>query len=180
MSASRYVVRLGADGAETRDVTIEQQGERWAISVDGETRVVEQTVVERDQLFSLMVGDNSYLVDLIETDWDEGRFVVSAIAEQIELQVRDELEAVADQVAAVGKTEGLFELKAPMPGIVVRALAEVGESVERGQGLVVLEAMKMQNELASDLTGVVQEILVEAGQMVEAGALLAKVIREEP
>jgi len=177
VSVTRYIVNIGG---EKREVGIEQVGERWAITVDGETRVVEQTVVERDELFSLIVGDHSYLVDLVEKDWDSGRFVVSAIAEQIELQVRDELEAVADQMTPVGMNEGLFELKAPMPGIVVRSLAEVGERVERGQGLIVLEAMKMQNELASDLGGVVQEILAEDGQMVEAGALLAKVIREEP
>lgn len=176
MSASRYVVKLGD---ETKEVGIEQQGERWTITVDGKAHTVEQIVVERDQLFSLIVGDHSYLVDLVEKDWDEGRFVVSAIAEQIEVQVRDELEAVVDQVAAAVQTEGLFELKAPMPGIVLRAEVAVGDHVERGQGLIVLEAMKMQNELASELSGVVQEILVTDGQMVEAGALLAKVIRED-
>lgn len=176
MSADRYIVRLGG---EEREVAIEQQGERWAVTIDGETRIVEQDVVERDKLYSLIVGDRSYLVDLVERDWKSGRFTVSAIAEQIEVEVRDELEAVAERLSPAGKAEGLFELKSPMPGIVVRALAAVGDHVERGQGLVVLEAMKMQNELASDLEGVVQEILVEPGQMVEAGAPLAKVIRED-
>ncbi len=177
MSAATYLVEIGG---EKKQVTIEQTGDRWSISVDGETRVVEQIVVERDELFSLIVGDHSYLVDLVSKDWKEGRFVVSAIGEQVEMRVRDELEAVADQVSGAGKSEGEFELKAPMPGIVLRSLVETGDSVERGQGLVVLEAMKMQNELTSELEGVVHEILVEPGQMIEAGALLARVIREEP
>jgi biotin carboxyl carrier protein len=177
VSVNRYIVDIGG---EKREVSVEQAGEHWAISVDGETRIVERIVVERDELFSLIVGDHSYLVDLVSKNWRDGRFVVSAIGEQVELRVRDELEAVAEQVTGAGASDDEFELKAPMPGIVLRAMAEVGDSVERGQGLVVLEAMKMQNELASELEGVVQEILVEPGQMIEAGATLARVIREEP
>ena len=74
---------------------------------------------------------------------------------------------------------GGHDLKAPMPGIVVRPLVALGDSVKRGQGLLILEAMKMQNELASDADGVVTEILVSEGQMVEAGALLLRVSEEE-
>ncbi|MCB9512889.1 MAG: acetyl-CoA carboxylase biotin carboxyl carrier protein subunit [Candidatus Krumholzibacteriia bacterium] len=175
MSATRYVVRLGE---QTHDVSIAPQGERWSITVDGVERLVEQTVVERDQVLSLIVGDHSYLVDLVETDWETGRFVVGAIGEQVELTVRDELEAAVDALAPTAAAHGLFELRAPMPGIVLRALAAPGERVTRGQGLLVLEAMKMQNELASELDGVVQEILVKDGQLVETNALLARVIRD--
>ncbi len=176
MSTTRYIVEIGG---EKKEVGIAPRGARWEISVDGQTHLVEQAVIERDLRFSLIVGDHSYLVDLVEKDWQEGRFVVNAIAEQIELRVRDELEAVADEVAGSKGVEGLFELKAPMPGIVVRSLVAPGDRVERGQGLLVLEAMKMQNELVSELTGVVQELLVEGGEMVETGALLAKVIQED-
>lgn len=176
MSATRYVVRMGD---KTHDVTIAPRGERWAISVDGIEQLVEQTVVERDQVLSLIVGDHSYLVDLVETDWEAGRFVVGAIGEQVELTVRDELEAAVDQMTPVGKVDGLFELRAPMPGIVLRALVGPGERVSRGQGLLVLEAMKMQNELASEMDGLVQEILVKDGQLVETNALLARVIRDQ-
>ncbi len=176
MSTNRYIVEI--DG-EKKEVSVERIGDQWSIEVDGKTRLVEQIVVERDELFSLIVGDHSYLVDLVSKDWREGRFVVSAIGEQVELRVRDELEAVAEQISGSDKSEGEFELKAPMPGIVLRAMTAVGDRVERGQGLVVLEAMKMQNELTSELDGIVQEILVEPGQLIEAGAILARVVREE-
>lgn len=177
MSAARYLVRLGA-GEAMQEVSVGARGARWAIRVGEAEHLVEQIVLEKDELFSLIVGDHSYLVDLIETDWERGHFVVGAIGEQITLSVRDELEAVAEQVTAAARPSGVFELRAPMPGIVVRALAAAGEHVARGQGLVVLEAMKMQNELASELEGRLAELLAQPGQLVETGAVLARVIRE--
>ena len=71
--------------------------------------------------------------------------------------------------------QGPARLTAPMPGRVVRVLAEKGAAVAAGQGLVVIEAMKMENELASPRAGRVLEVAVREGQAVEAGALLALV-----
>ena len=68
---------------------------------------------------------------------------------------------------------GTAEIIAQMPGKVVRVLAEVGQEISAGQGLMVVEAMKMQNELKSPRPGVVVSINVQAGDTVEAGAVLA-------
>ncbi|HEY8224759.1 MAG TPA: acetyl-CoA carboxylase biotin carboxyl carrier protein subunit [Pyrinomonadaceae bacterium] len=67
---------------------------------------------------------------------------------------------------------GSAEITAPMPGKVVRVLVEIGQQVEAGAGLVVVEAMKMQNEMKSPRDGVVVSVDVTAGDTVEAGALL--------
>ena len=114
MSQSRYIVQIQG---EKKEVVIEPQGKRWAVTVDGRTRLVEQAVVEKDELYSLLIEGQSFLVDLIDKDWKNGKFTVNAIAEQIDVQVRDELEAVADEISRSTMDEGLFELKAPMPGI---------------------------------------------------------------
>ena len=68
---------------------------------------------------------------------------------------------------------GSAEIIAPMPGKVVRVLVEAGQEVEAGVGLVVVEAMKMQNEMKSPRAGKVISITVSAGDTVEAGTLLA-------
>jgi len=68
---------------------------------------------------------------------------------------------------------GTAEITAPMPGKIVRVLVDVGQQVEAGTALVVVEAMKMQNEMKSPRSGVVVSIDVSAGDTVEAGALLA-------
>jgi pyruvate carboxylase subunit B len=67
---------------------------------------------------------------------------------------------------------GPVQLKAPMPGLVVRVLVHEGEQVQAGAGLVVLEAMKMENELKAPRAGVVQGLRVTPGQTVEKGAVL--------
>jgi len=69
--------------------------------------------------------------------------------------------------------QGTAEIIAPMPGKVVRVLVESGQEVDTGTGLVVVEAMKMQNEMKSPRAGAVVSIRVAAGDTVEAGTLLA-------
>ncbi|HEX8558300.1 MAG TPA: biotin/lipoyl-containing protein [Pyrinomonadaceae bacterium] len=75
--------------------------------------------------------------------------------------------------AAGGEQGGSAQIKAPMPGKVVRVLVEPGQAVEPGQPVVVVEAMKMQNELKSPRAGVVAELRAEAGATVNAGDVLA-------
>ena len=68
---------------------------------------------------------------------------------------------------------GIKEIRAVMPGKVVAVLVDVGASVEQGQGVLVIEAMKMENEIKAQRSGSVKEIRVTPGQAVEAGELLA-------
>ena len=75
--------------------------------------------------------------------------------------------------AADAAADGTVEIKTAMPGKVVRVIAAEGDEVEKGQGVVVVEAMKMQNELRAPKTGVVRSIRVTEGQTVAAGDVLA-------
>jgi len=65
------------------------------------------------------------------------------------------------------------QILAPMPGKIIRVLVQAGEKVEAGQGLLVVEAMKMQNEIRSPKSGTVERLLVKEGQPVNAGEILA-------
>jgi biotin carboxyl carrier protein len=71
------------------------------------------------------------------------------------------------------EAEGRQQIVAPMPGKVVRLLVKAGDAVEAGQGLLVMEAMKMQNEIRSPKSGVVERLLATEGQAVNAGEVLA-------
>ncbi|MEZ5351227.1 MAG: biotin/lipoyl-containing protein [Bryobacteraceae bacterium] len=88
-----------------------------------------------------------------------------------EVAVRDPREYVPGGGDALA--HGHFELKAPMPGKVIRLLVQVGDHVQQGQGLVVVEAMKMQNEMRAPRAGVVTAIPVQPGDAVGAGQVLA-------
>jgi len=74
---------------------------------------------------------------------------------------------------------GTAKVLSPMPGKVVRVLVVPGDAVEKGQGLVVIEAMKMQNELKSPLTGVVQQVQAEVGATVMANQILVVVVAND-
>jgi acetyl/propionyl-CoA carboxylase alpha subunit len=75
--------------------------------------------------------------------------------------------------SAVGHDAGRAQVTAPMPGKVVRVLVEAGQTVEAGQGVIVVEAMKMQNELKSPKSGIVAELRAAPGATVNAGDVLA-------
>lgn len=116
---------------------------------------------------SLLLDGVSYLVDLGD---GVGETVV-VDGEAFRVQVEDR-PGRRPGVAPEGGAGAGQRLVAPMPGKVVAVLVEVGQRVERGTGLLVLEAMKMENEFPATGGGVVKEIHVAPGQAVNAGDLL--------
>ncbi|MBT5425262.1 MAG: biotin/lipoyl-binding protein, partial [Bacteroidetes bacterium] len=70
------------------------------------------------------------------------------------------------------KHEKIGEIKAPMPGLIVKLLREVGETVQKGQGVIVVEAMKMENEISAPIDGILKKCAVSPGMAVNKGDLL--------
>jgi len=123
---------------------------------------------------SLIVGSRSVRCD-VEPGKD-GRIAVLVGDEVHELEILDERQLRLRR--ASGKfslVEGPQLVDSPMHGKVVRVLVKPGEAVQEGQGLIVIEAMKMENELKSPKAGIVAELHAQEGQAVEAGAKLAVV-----
>lgn len=77
--------------------------------------------------------------------------------------------------AAGNLSQASGDMKTPMPGRVVKVLVDVGDRVEKGQGVIVVEAMKMENEFKASCAGVVTEVLVNPGETVEAGKVLIRI-----
>lgn len=93
--------------------------------------------------------------------------------ERWEAQVVDERTRHIRSLTGEGRQRvGAGEVKAPMPGLVLRVLVEPGQRVDAGAGLAVLEAMKMENQIKAPVAGVVAEVRVEAGKAVEKGQVL--------
>jgi pyruvate carboxylase subunit B len=107
--------------------------------------------------------------------WSEGRgnWAVLEAGERVEVEAVDERTAHIRSLAKeVGGHAGPMALKAPMPGLVVQVLASQGQKVVEGTSLIVLEAMKMQNELKATVTAVVESVAVTPGSVVEKGEVL--------
>ena len=116
--------------------------------------------------YSILIGGRSY-------DVRPGAAGVFVDGRHYAVEVADPREMAGD--AAAGGADGGYSLKSQMPGKVVRVLVSEGDRVEAGQGIVVMEAMKMQNELKTRRGGVVSRVAAREGATVTAGELLAVV-----
>jgi biotin carboxyl carrier protein len=142
---------------------------RWQCRLDGEAVDVDAVLARRDVL-SVIIGGKAYEIKRERTATDMHLWVGSV---RYAVQLRDPRSLRSRASADDGK--GPRKLIAPMPGKVVRILAGEGAEVEAGQGIVVVEAMKMQNEIKSPKKGVVRKIVAAEGAAVNAGDVLAVV-----
>ncbi len=156
---------------ELRQVELTQLEEAggYNASIDGRPPVPVSMQVLRPGVLSLVIGGKSYRCVLEESA--EGTTV--HLAGRRMLYRVDDPRSLKSRRRRHGGAEGPRPLTAPMPGRVVRVLAGVGDTVEAHQSIIVIEAMKMQNELKSPKAGKVARLRVEPGDTVAAGDVLA-------
>ena len=148
-----------------REVQVEAEvGEdgNWTIAVDGREYRVDAATVGRPDVLSVIVDGRQTTASVRALG--KGVYVVDGS----EVRVIDP-RSRAFAAAAAQTDEGVFEATAYMPGRVTAVLAAEGEDVTSGQGVLVLEAMKMENEIQSDIDGRLEKLLVEVGQTVDGG-----------
>jgi biotin carboxyl carrier protein len=149
---------------EGQDFEIEVIDERH-IRIGDRLLEVDFESVSGQPVFSLLVNGRSYesFVYPGEEDWQ-----VLLRGRQYQVKVEDEREKRLHAAAGGAVAEaGEYHLKAPMPGLVVSVPVSDGQEIQKGQVLVILESMKMQNELKSPRTGTVGRVRVKAGESVE-------------
>ena len=138
---------------------------------EGEPRVLEASAVHlAGYAVSLIAGGRSHSCDL--EPGKDGTLAVLVGETVHELELLDERRLRLRRAGGKFSLEGPQRIDAPMPGKIVRVLVKQGEQVTEGQGLVVVEAMKMENELKSPKAGVVSELHALEGAAVESGAKL--------
>jgi pyruvate carboxylase subunit B len=163
---------------------------KYFVDVEGESTVVnvEAGLVE--------LGDESFVVELTQVAGapaylltianvvhsivatrgsGRGEYTIWTDEHRLEVEILDERWRAIRDAAATSETQhGPAPLVAPMPGLIVRVAVQVGDAVEAGQSLVVMEAMKMENELRAAARGTVKSIQVEVGTAVEKGVVLVE------
>lgn len=163
----KYFVMVGG-----REVVVEIEGERitvdGAIVGSGHLNALPGTPIRH-----LMLDGASHA--LIVEPAGRGLWAVGSKGERHEVEVIDERTRHIRSLTGAGqKASGPPVLKAPMPGLVVRVAVEPGQQVEPGAALVVLEAMKMENELRATSAGTVKGVKAQPGQAVEKGQVLVE------
>ena len=145
---------------------------RFAITVDGQRYEVDSASTGNGA-FSILINERSYSVRYEEEEGDE--IVIYLGNQPFRIDIANEQRFRLRAGIAKVSLEGRQVVVAPMPGKVVRVLVGLGDEVKENQGLVVVEAMKMENELKSPKAGKVSELLAVEGAAVESGAKLAVV-----
>jgi biotin carboxyl carrier protein len=162
----RYFVDLGAG-----PVAVDVDGDR--VTVDGRTYDATLRALPGTPLRQLMIDGRPRTLSVHSAG--RGRWELGFAGELREVEVMDErTRHIRSLTAAAERPAGGGVLKAPMPGLVVRVQVEVGQAVVAGGGVLVLEAMKMENELRSAVGGRVKAVRVEPGQPVEKGQVLVE------
>jgi biotin carboxyl carrier protein len=152
---------------ETVPVEVTGQAGRFRVTLEG--RVVEVDARRAAEgIWSLLIGGESLVADVSAED---GLFVVQVDGETYRIQVEEETRYII-RTRGGAAAHGGQVLKAPMPGRVTHVEVTVGQAVEPGDGLVVLEAMKMENEFDATVRGTVREVRVQVGQAVNPGDVL--------
>ncbi len=160
----RYFVEVGDEAFD-----VEVDGDR--VLVDGEAVEVTLFRGPSSKVGSLRVGHRSHALLEARRKGDERILHLDGEVFRVNL-VDERTHLVREMTGGASGSAGPKPLKAPMPGLVVKVEVEAGEAVLPGQGLVIVEAMKMENELTAEVEGVVAHVLVEAGQTVEKDQIL--------
>jgi acetyl/propionyl-CoA carboxylase alpha subunit len=163
--AVRYIVHT-----ENRihEVAVTPAGEGYVLEIDGTPVTVDSRLLRGGSLRSLIVDGRSYESATMPVRDGMDVYVSGDV---FRFRVTDLLWARAEG-SVLAAARGREDVLSPMPGAVVRILVAVGESVDPGQTVAVVEAMKMQNDVAAVRGGQVTEIRAEAGAVVDQGAVL--------
>ncbi len=163
----RYVANL--QGAE-QELEIEELTQAGTFQVRFGERQIDADIRQvGPSSFSIIIGNRSFDMDVVR----EGEeLIVFSRAGVTRLTLENAARKITRGAGRGREVSGRAEMRAMMPGRVVSVLVQQGDEVEAGQGVVVVEAMKMENELKSPKKGKVAEVKVVAGQTVEKGELL--------
>jgi acetyl/propionyl-CoA carboxylase alpha subunit len=162
----KYIVQLND---ERKTVSLDADEIRYEdeSGVRGELSEIEGSPVRM-----VKIGTHVYRV-VAQKREGRGRYTLWVDGYRFEAEALDErTRAIRDTTAAAAAPTGPAPVRAPMPGLIVRINVQVGDTVEAGQGVVVMEAMKMENELRATAAGRVKSIEVAPGAAVERGSLL--------
>jgi biotin carboxyl carrier protein len=161
----KYEVLLAG---KTRVVELTRQNDAWKFSLDGNT--LDANAVEvAPNIFSVLLSGDSHQIRIAPRP--DGTLTLHTGLAEYHAEVSDPRSWRGRRQGAV-EAEGRQQITAPMPGKVVRLLVKQGDSVEAGQGLLVIEAMKMQNEIRSPKSGKIEKLFAQEGQPVNAGEVL--------
>ena len=169
---------VNVEGKE-RVVDIEQIDGTYVVEIDGTRRIVDCRNMGHRDFLSLLIENKSHLVETAPIRADEGRYYATIDGRRYEVDVLDERLRAAQAAGGSAKETGPYIVNSPMPGLIVDVKVKVGDTIKAGTPLIIMEAMKMQNELIADVDGVVKAVNIAVQDTVESQTPLVEIERAE-
>ncbi len=161
------------------ELEVDDEGNVRAVGDETDASAADLIVKRLDETSFHVLSQNQSVILRVEPNGEGAVRVASRGSESIAL-IQTRQEKLLERYGAATLKKGRDgNVKAPMPGLVLRILVEEGQEVRAGEGLVVLEAMKMENELVSPIDGVVKSVNATVGEPVEKSALLVAISSSE-
>ena len=158
--------------ATVNNQTFDIQGDKSGILVNSEPFHWDMVEI-RDGIFSILYKNRSFNAEVLEADYQAKSFLIKINKNQYTVSVKDRFDLLLDQLGMSNtNTSKVNDLKAPMPGLIVDVKVQVGDTVKKGDIILILEAMKMENVLKSAGDGTVKAIKVAPKQNVEKNQVL--------
>lgn len=125
------------------------------------------------QTFHVLHAHRSYRIEVVEADTKQKKYAIRVNGELFDMVLKDNTDLFLDQLGVnAGKSAGMSVVKAPMPGLIYQLPVQVGDEVKKGDVLVILVAMKMENAIKATGDGVVKSIPIKLGDTVEKNQVL--------
>jgi biotin carboxyl carrier protein len=155
-------------GDTTEMVEVSGEAGRYRLTIGSEVWEVDGRLTAQG-IYSLLIGGVSYVADVFDED---GTCVVDVGAERYVIRVEEQTRHIIRTKGGAGGGSAVRTLVAPLPGRIVKVAVKPGDKVEKGATLLVIEAMKMENEFKAGASGTIAEVRVEPGQAVNGGDVL--------
>ncbi|GAB4405831.1 MAG: acetyl-CoA carboxylase biotin carboxyl carrier protein subunit [Microscillaceae bacterium] len=156
--------------AQAQMTEIERKEGQWWLN--GEAQAWDLLTL-KPGTYHLVRGEQSYRVELLSANYTEKKFLLRINDQVYETEAQDRFDLLFQRLG-MDRHAGakVSDVKAPMPGLIIEVKAEAGDTVKKGDPLLILEAMKMENIIKAPADGIIKTIKVEKGQNVEKNAVL--------
>lgn len=154
---------------------------KYEINKDGEDFIVNGKLLDWDIIstgknkYHIIYKDNSYSAELISISEDKKEVSLKIENSIYKVDVKDKFDQLLEKLGMTDMASlRINDVKAPMPGLIISIDVKIGDEVKKGDSIMILEAMKMENVLKSSGDGIVKDIVVNVGDSVEKNAVLVK------
>lgn len=168
------VVRL--DGRE-KILHVSRNNGLYRVEIDGRVLEVDCRTFGDADTFSLLIEGRSYLIESAPVRPEQGEYYARVMGRHYDVEVLDDLLVAVRDAERAQEHTGNHVVRAPMPGLIVQVRVAEGDRVAIGDAVVVMEAMKMRNELITEVAGVVQRVSVSVGDKIESQTALVTIER---